>query len=98
MKQYIYNFNDKKVKSLKNKKEILGGKGANLSEMGRLGLPVPPGFTITTDVCNLFYDSNKKLSTKITKNVFKELKSSFSANKVSAESKKYRIKWIIETQ
>tara|TARA_B100000963_G_scaffold186138_1_gene161857 strand:- start:125 stop:2785 length:2661 start_codon:yes stop_codon:yes gene_type:complete len=74
MKQYIYNFNDKKVKSLKNKKEILGGKGANLSEMGRLGLPVPPGFTITTDVCNLFYDSNKKLSTKITKNVFKELK------------------------
>ncbi len=74
MKQYIYNFNDKKVKSLKNKKEILGGKGANLSEMGRLGLPVPPGFTITTDVCNLFYDSNKKLSAKITKNVFKELK------------------------
>ena len=46
-------------KKLKNKKNILGGKGANLGEMGRLGLPVPPGFTITTDVCDLFYKKKK---------------------------------------
>ena len=41
--------------SLKDKKNILGGKGADLGEMGRLGLPVPPGFTVTTDVCHIFY-------------------------------------------
>ena len=46
MKQFVFSFEDKKTKILKNKKNILGGKGANLGEMGRLGLPVPPGFTI----------------------------------------------------
>ncbi len=44
----------------KNKK-LLGGKGAGLCEMTRLGLPVPPGFTITTEVCNKYYQNNKKL-------------------------------------
>ena len=48
MKIICLSFNDKAQKSLKNKKNILGGKGANLGEMGRLGLPVPPGFTIST--------------------------------------------------
>ena len=56
-------------KKLKNKKNILGGKGANLGEMGRLGLPVPPGFTITTDVCDLFYKNKKKLPKKVIKNI-----------------------------
>ena len=51
MKKFLFNFEDKSVKNLKNKKNILGGKGANLGEMGRLGLPVPPGFTIPTEVC-----------------------------------------------
>ena len=55
MKQFIFSFDDKKIKKLKNKKNILGGKGANLAEMGKLGLPVPPGFTITTEVCDIFY-------------------------------------------
>ena len=54
MVKIIFSFDDKSAKKLKNKKNILGGKGANLGEMGRLGLPVPPGFTITTDVCDLF--------------------------------------------
>jgi len=40
-------------------KPLLGGKGANLHEMTRIGLPVPPGFTITTDVCSYFYDHNR---------------------------------------
>ncbi|TLX84565.1 MAG: pyruvate, phosphate dikinase, partial [Thaumarchaeota archaeon] len=44
----------------KNKK-LFGGKGAGLIEMTRLGLPVPPGFTITTEVCTKYYDNNKKL-------------------------------------
>ena len=59
MKQFIFSFDDKKINKLKNKKNLLGGKGANLAEMGKLGLPVPPGFTITTEVCDIFY-SNKK--------------------------------------
>ena len=49
MAKIVFSFDDKSAKKLKNKKNILGGKGANLGEMGRLGLPVPPGFTITTD-------------------------------------------------
>ena len=54
MAKVIFSFDDKSAKKLKNKKNILGGKGANLGEMGRLDLPVPRGFTITTDVCDLF--------------------------------------------
>ena len=55
MAKVVFSFDDKSTKKLKNKKNTLGGKGANLGEMGRLGLPVPPGFTITTEVCDLFY-------------------------------------------
>ena len=54
MTKSIFSFDDKSATKLKNKKNILGGKGSNLAEMGRLGLPVPPGFTITTDVCDIF--------------------------------------------
>ena len=43
-------------------KALLGGKGANLAEMTNLGLPVPPGFTITTEVCSCFYDHGAQLS------------------------------------
>ena len=74
MKKVIFSFNDKAVKKLKNKKNILGGKGANLGEMGRLGLPVPPGFTISTEVCDIFYKNKKKLANRIIKNIEKELK------------------------
>ena len=65
MAKVVFSFDDKSAKKLKNKKNILGGKGANLGEMGRLGLPVPPGFTITTDVCDLFYKNKKKLPKKV---------------------------------
>ena len=74
MKKLIFSFDDKKVKKLKNKKNILGGKGTNLAEMGRLGLPVPPGFTISTQVCEIFYKSKKKLSNKVIKDIEIELK------------------------
>ena len=46
MLKYIYSFGDKKTKQIKNSRNTLGGKGSNLAEMARLGLPVPPGFTI----------------------------------------------------
>ena len=65
MKKLILNFKSKDSKKIKNPKNFLGGKGANLSEMGRIGLPVPPGFTISTNVCELFYKSKKKLSSQI---------------------------------
>jgi len=70
----VLNFKSKKSKKINNSKIFLGGKGANLSEMGRIGLPVPPGFTISTKVCDLFYKSKKKLNSKIIQNIKKELK------------------------
>ena len=74
MSNLIFNFKDKKIKNLKNPKNILGGKGANLAEMGRLGMPVPPGFTISTEVCDIFYKNKKKLPKQIIKNIQLELK------------------------
>ncbi|OUW73563.1 MAG: pyruvate, phosphate dikinase [Pelagibacteraceae bacterium TMED216] len=74
MKKYVFSFDDQSVSKIKNKKNILGGKGANLAEMGKLGLPVPPGFTISTEVCDIFYKNKKKLPNKISKTVLLELK------------------------
>ena len=69
MSDLILNFNSKFSKKIKNPKNFLGGKGANLSQMGRMGLPVPPGFTISTKVCDLFYKNNKQLNKQITKGI-----------------------------
>ena len=74
MNKLIFNFNSKDVKKIKSPKNTLGGKGANLSEMGRMGLPVPPGFTISTNVCDLFYKNKKKLNSKIINQIKSELK------------------------
>ena len=74
MKKLILNFNSKQSKSIKNPKNFLGGKGANLSEMGRMGLPVPPGFTISTKVCEIFYKDKKKLNNNLISQIKKELK------------------------
>ena len=74
MPQYIYSFGDKKNKRVSNSRNILGGKGANLAEMARLGLPVPPGFTISTKMCEIFYKNKKKLTPKICGEIKKELK------------------------
>ena len=74
MNNLIFSFKDKKIQKIKNPKNILGGKGANLAEMGRLGLPVPPGFIISTEVCDLFYKNKKKLPTQLIKKINVELK------------------------
>ncbi|MEY8253484.1 pyruvate, phosphate dikinase [Clostridium perfringens] len=60
-KQYVYLFNEGNA-SMKN---LLGGKGANLSEMTILGIPVPQGFTVTTEACNKYYEDDKKISQDI---------------------------------
>ena len=82
MKNLIFNFKSKKNKTFKFPKNILGGKGANLSEMGKLGLPVPSGFTITTEACDLFYKNKKKLPLNLIKKIKIELA------KIEKDSKK----------
>src|SRR5438876_8627913 len=57
--RYVYYFGDGHADGSGKMKPLLGGKGANLHEMTRIGLPVPPGFTITTEVCSYFYDHNR---------------------------------------
>ena len=74
MKKLILNFKSKHIKKIKNPKNFLGGKGANLSEMCRMGLPVPPGFIISTNVCDIFYKNKKKLSNNFVLKIKKELK------------------------
>ena len=58
-KQWVYGFGGGESGGDSSMKALLGGKGANLAEMARLGLPVPPGFTITTEVCTAFYANNR---------------------------------------
>ncbi len=58
--KYVYYFGEGKAEGDAKMKEVLGGKGANLAEMTNLGIPVPPGFTVSTDVCAAFYENKKK--------------------------------------
>ncbi len=74
MNKLVLNFKSKESKKIKNPKNFLGGKGANLSEMGRMGLPVPPGFTISTKVCEIFYKDKKKLNLKLIRQIKREIK------------------------
>jgi pyruvate,orthophosphate dikinase len=60
MATWVYNFRKPPKKNKAGLKNLLGGKGANLSEMIKIGLPVPPGFTISTEACNEFYKRNRK--------------------------------------
>ena len=57
--KYVYLFGNGSADGTAEMKNTLGGKGANLAEMNHLGIPVPPGFTITTEVCSYYYDNNK---------------------------------------
>ena len=74
MNKLIYRFNNQSNKGNFNSKNILGGKGANLAQMVKLGLPVPPGFTISTSVCEYFYKNNKKIPKKVIQESKKEIK------------------------
>ena len=73
MKKLILNFKSKELKKIKHPEIVLGGKGANLAEMGKLGLPVPPGFTISTKACEIFFSNGKKINQKLHKEIKKEL-------------------------
>ncbi len=69
----VYFFGNGKAEGTAKMKALLGGKGANLADMSCLGLPVPPGFTITTEVCDLYYRSGKKLPAGLTAQVEENL-------------------------
>jgi len=68
-KKYVYFFGEGKADGRADMKNLLGGKGANLAEMTNLGIPVPPGFTITTEVCTLYYKNNRKYPPELKKQV-----------------------------
>jgi len=69
LKKYVYAFEEGK----KEMKSLLGGKGANLAEMSKIGLPVPPGFTITTEACIHFLDIGEKLEDSLKESIFEHL-------------------------
>ncbi len=71
--KYVYFFGAGCAEGHKGMKDLLGGKGANLAEMAGLGLPVPPGFTISTEVCSLYYKSRKRIPDEVRKEVEKNL-------------------------
>ena len=68
-KKYVYNFKDAYGLS----KEILGGKGYGLAEMKHIGIPIPDGFTITTEACSLYYNSDKKIPDFLRKEIFENV-------------------------
>ena len=74
MSKLIFRFNNQNLPASTSSKDILGGKGTNLAQMAKLGLPVPPGFTISTEVCEYFYKNNKKITKQVIKQTQKELK------------------------
>lgn len=58
MNKWVYTFGNGKAEGDASMRNLLGGKGANLAEMNKVGLPVPPGFTVTTEVCTYYYNND----------------------------------------
>jgi pyruvate,orthophosphate dikinase len=73
-KKFVYFFGAGKAEGNMRMKDTLGGKGANLAEMAGIGLPVPPGFTVSTDVCSLFYKNKKRIPEAVKGEIEKNLK------------------------
>jgi pyruvate,orthophosphate dikinase len=72
--KHVYFFGNGKADGNRNMKDLLGGKGSGLAEMTNAGLPVPPGFTISTEVCNIYYQQDKKIPSAIDKEIAEHLK------------------------
>src|SRR5215813_13093331 len=73
MKNYVYSFGGGTADGDGTMKDILGGKGSGLAEMSRAGVPVPPGFTIATDVCNLFFDNQNTVPHQVDDQIWEAL-------------------------
>ncbi|HXA03583.1 MAG TPA: PEP/pyruvate-binding domain-containing protein, partial [Bryobacteraceae bacterium] len=65
MKKYVYSFGGGSADGDGKMKDVLGGKGAGLAEMSRANLPVPPGFTISTEVCNLYFERGNQVPPEV---------------------------------
>jgi pyruvate,orthophosphate dikinase len=74
MEKYVYFFGNKTADGSGKMKELLGGKGANLAEMANIGIPVPPGFTISTEVCTYYYKNNNKYPDELESQVKEAIK------------------------
>ncbi|UNE55496.1 pyruvate, phosphate dikinase [Bartonella machadoae] len=74
MTKWVYSFGDGHTEGSASERNLLGGKGANLAEMSHLGLPVPPGFTLTTEVCNFYYAHDKSYPQELQEAVTQALK------------------------
>lgn len=72
-KKFLYFFSEKRTDGHAGMKDILGSKGANLAEMSSLGIPVPPGFTISSEICRLYYENDKTLHPEIKSEILKTL-------------------------
>src|SRR5437867_7994397 len=72
--KFVYFFGNGKADGDRTMKDLLGGKGSGLAEMTNAGLPVPPGFTISTDVCNIYYDQNGNIPAAIDREIEDHLK------------------------
>src|SRR5213079_2571704 len=73
MSKYVYMFGGGTAEGDGTMKDTLGGKGAGLAEMCRAGVPVPPGFTVITEVCNLFFDNNQTVPVEVDKQIWESL-------------------------
>jgi pyruvate, orthophosphate dikinase len=73
MSKYVYMFGGGTADGDGTMKDTLGGKGSGLAEMSRAGVPVPPGFTIITDVCNIFFDNEKKVPAEVDQQIWEAL-------------------------
>jgi pyruvate,orthophosphate dikinase len=73
MKKYVYFFGGDLTEGNGKMRDELGGKGAGLAEMCRAGVPVPGGFTITTEVCNIFFDNDKKVPQEVDEQIWQAL-------------------------
>lgn len=74
MSKWVYTFGDGKAEGDASMRNLLGGKGANLAEMSSIGVPVPPGFTITTEACTYYYKNNKAYSPELKEQVMQGLR------------------------
>src|ERR1700756_884512 len=72
-KKHVYFFANGRADGNRTMKDLLGGKGSGLAEMTNAGLPVPPGFTISTDVCNIYYEQNRKIPSAIDTEIARHL-------------------------
>src|SRR5215475_12256959 len=73
MKKHVYSFGGGHADGDGSMKDVLGGKGAGLAEMSRAGVPVPPGFTISTEVCNIYFQNNKQVPKEIDQEIVRAL-------------------------